>query len=66
MREVTARGESAARSRSVLPWVEKTYLLGSPTSRFAVTRTSMARWRLPWQRPRGGWWMGRMIVWWSL
>lgn len=43
------------------------YILGNPESRFAITRVRDIReWRLPWQRPRGGWCVGSIIVWWSL
>lgn len=42
------------------------YLLGTPETRFAITRSRHNRhWRLPWQPPRGGWWLGYFIVWWS-
>lgn len=43
------------------------YLIGNPDSRFAITHARGIRhWRFPWQRPRGGWWVGPIIVWWSM
>ena len=39
--------------------------LGSMESRFAVYRYPRSCWRFPWQRPRGGWALGRYIAWWS-
>ena len=43
------------------------YLLGNPGTRFAITHARGIRhWRVPWQRPRGGWWLGPIVVWWSL
>jgi len=41
------------------------YLVGSPATRFAVTKAKDSSWRFPWQRPLGGWRLGRLIVWWS-
>ena len=42
------------------------YWLGNPATRFAVTRAPNWDIRWPWSRPLGGWWVGRIIVWWSL
>jgi len=41
------------------------YIVGNYQTRLAVTLGKQWVWRLPWQRPRGGWWLGRVIVWWS-
>lgn len=41
------------------------YLVGNPGTRFAITKAPYWAWRFPWQPPRGGWIIGRLIVWWS-
>jgi hypothetical protein len=42
------------------------YLVGNPSTRFAITKSQEWRWTLPWRKPNGGWWLGRIVVWWSL
>jgi hypothetical protein len=41
-----------------------TYTFGSVETRFAVTHHPRPRWRFPWQKPNGGWWLGHRIFWW--
>ena len=42
------------------------YVLGKPGSRFAVTRrVRSCDIAAPWKWPKGGWRVGRFIVWWS-
>lgn len=42
------------------------YVLGHPGGRYALTaHRGQLRFHLPWQWPRGGWWIGRYIVWWG-
>jgi len=41
------------------------YLVGNPGTRFAITKNEGWGFRLPWHHPRGGWRIGRWIVWWS-
>lgn len=41
------------------------YLVGNPSTDFAITKAPYWAWRFPWQKPNGGWIIGRLIVWWS-
>lgn len=41
------------------------YVLGHSGSRFSVMYGARQRWLWPWKRPLGGWWIGRLIIWWS-
>jgi hypothetical protein len=33
--------------------------------KFALYVYAQSMWRFPWQRPRGGWRIGRLGFWWS-
>lgn len=41
------------------------YLIGNPSTRFAITKLKTWTWRFPWQRPLGGWALGPIMLWWS-